>query len=170
MARLIVRHLDGSEPAQFQLVRQSDGKSVGPITVPSAVGFPVEGMPNSHLMRELRWYLEIFLDHPFPPFTCRADRILAALAAWGTQAFDALFGDRNSGRLFDAATSEEYASLHLEISSDDPKILHWPWEALRDSEVGVLARTCQVGRRLHKVRDPHPLSQDLPSDSSTSCS
>ena len=164
MAKIIVQHLDGSDPPQFHVVRQSDGKSVGPIAVPSPIGFPVEGMPNSHLMKELRWYLETFLDYPFPPFTDRADRIRAALAAWGTQGFDALFGDRHSGRLFDAATAEQYSSLHLEISSDDPKILHWPWEALRDPEVGVLARTCQIGRRLNKIRDPHPLSKDLPQD------
>ncbi|MEI7462464.1 MAG: CHAT domain-containing protein, partial [Pirellula sp.] len=164
MATLIVRHLDGSNPAQFHLVRQSDGKSVGPIEVPSPVGFAVDGMPNSHLMRELRWYLEVFLDYPFPPFTDRAERIQKSLEHWGTQAFDALFGSRDSGRLFDAATAQQYSDLHLEISSDDPKILHWPWEALRDVEVGVIARTCQISRRLNKVRDPHPLSDQLPKD------
>jgi tetratricopeptide (TPR) repeat protein len=162
MNKIVIRHVSGSDPAQFQAVRLDDGKSVGPIAVPSPIGFPVEGMPNSHLMRELRWYLEVFLDHPFPPFTNRAERILAALRAWGTQAFNALFADRASGRLLDAATSEQYSDLHLEISSDDPKILYWPWEALHDSEVGDLAKTCQISRRLNQVRDPHPISKDLP--------
>ena len=132
--------------------------------LPSPVGFPVQGRPNSDLMAELRWYLEIFLDHPFHPFTDRAERILAALRSWGTQAFDALLGHRSAGRLFEAATSEDYAQLQLEVVSDDPTILYWPWEALEDSEVGVLARTCQIQRRLAKVRDPHPLSENLPRD------
>ena len=66
--------------------------------------------------------------------------------------------------MFDAATSEQYAQLQLQISSDDPRVLHWPWEALRDPEVGVLARTCQVQRRLNKVRDPYPISEELPQD------
>ena len=164
MNKLIVRHLDGSNPPQFQVVRLSDGKSIGPITVPSPVGFPVEGMPNSHLMRELRWYLETFLDYPFPPFTDRAERIQSSLRAWGTGVFEALFDDCQSGRLFDAATDGKYSNLHLEISSDDPKILYWPWEALRDGEAGALAQTCQISRRLNKVRDPHPLSNQLPRD------
>jgi tetratricopeptide (TPR) repeat protein len=121
-------------------------------------------MPNSHLMRELRWYLEVFLDYPFPPLTDRAERIQKSLELWGTEAFNALFGSRDSGRLFDAATAHQYSSLHLEVSSDAPKILHWPWEALRDVEVGVIARTCQISRRLNKVRDPNPLSDQLPKD------
>lgn len=164
MAKLIVRHLDDSEPPQFHIVRQSDGKDIGPIQVPTAKGFPVDGMPNSELMKELRWYLETFLDYPFSPFTDRAERIQSALKNWGTQAFNALFSDRQTGRLFDAATEQQYADLHLEIASDDPAILYWPWEAMCDPEVGVLSRTCQISRRLNNVRDPHPISDELPKD------
>jgi hypothetical protein len=65
MKTLIVRHVDQSDPAQFQVVRLPDGKTIGPVVVPSPVGFPVAGRPNSDLMRELRWYLEGFLDYPF---------------------------------------------------------------------------------------------------------
>ncbi len=80
---LIIRHIDGSDPAQFQVVRLSDGKSTGPVSVPSPIGFPVEGRANSHLMRELRWYLELFLDYPFPPYTDVAARVQDALRVWG---------------------------------------------------------------------------------------
>jgi hypothetical protein len=164
MNPLIIRHVDASDPPQFQVVRLSDGKTIGPVPVPSPVGFPVVGRPHSDLMRELRWYLEGFLDYPFPPETEHAERIQDALKAWGQQAFEALFGHRATGRLFDAATSEQYGQLQLRISSDDPRVLHWPWEALRDPEVGVLARTCQVERQLNKLRDPHPVSARLPRD------
>jgi hypothetical protein len=34
----------------------------------------------------------------------------------------------------------------------------------RDPEAGVLARTCQVQRQLSRLRDPHPLSHQLPRD------
>ncbi|NQT16378.1 MAG: CHAT domain-containing protein [Planctomycetes bacterium] len=164
MKTLIIRHVDRSDPAQFQVVRLADGKSIGPVCVPSPVGFPVEGRPQSDLIRELRWYLESFLGYPFPPETDHAERVQDALKAWGEQAFLALFGDRATGRLFDAATSEQYGELELRISSDDPGVLYWPWEALRDPEAGVLARTCQVERQLNKLRDPHPISDDLPRD------
>ncbi|MFN9969912.1 MAG: hypothetical protein ACK58T_08440, partial [Phycisphaerae bacterium] len=92
MVKLIVRHLDDSNPPQFRLVRQNDGKDVGPLMISSPRGFPVEGMPHSELMKELRWYLEVFLDYPFSPFTERAERIQAALRRWGTEAFKSLFG------------------------------------------------------------------------------
>ena len=66
--------------------------------------FPVENRPNSDLMSELQWYLESFLDYPFPPETEHAERVLKSLRDWGEQAFRKLFDDRSAGRMFDAAT------------------------------------------------------------------
>jgi tetratricopeptide (TPR) repeat protein len=114
------------------------------------------------LLRELRWYLETFLDYPFPPETDRAERVLQSLKQWGEQAFNALFGSRAAGRMFEAATSKDYSQLHLQVSSDDARILAWPWEALRDPELGYLAHTCQIARRLHKLRGPQPIPASLP--------
>lgn len=155
---LIVRHTPDSDPPTFQVVRQRDSKTAAPVLVAPPIGFPVEGRPDSDLMRELRWYLETFLDYSFPPETDHADRVQVALRRWGTQAFEALFDNRDAGRMFDAAADGGYARLHLQISRDDPRILSWPWEALYDPEVGHLAHTCQIERRLNKVRDPQPLS------------
>ncbi|HLN26349.1 MAG TPA: tetratricopeptide repeat protein [Gemmataceae bacterium] len=87
-----------------------------------------------------------------------------ALRAWGKQAFESLFGDRAGGRLFDGATSDAYIKLHLQISSDDPRVLGWPWEALYDPEVGYLAQTCQIERRLNQIRDVQKLPESLPRD------
>ena len=103
-----------------------------------------------------------FLDYPFPPETDHAERVLQSLKQWGEQTFDALFGSRAAGRMFDAATSEDYTRLHLQISSDDARVLAWPWEALRDPELGYLAHTCQIERRLNKLRDPQPLPGRFP--------
>ena len=163
-AVLVVRHQPGSTPPSFQVVRLRDGKASQPAVLPPPFGFPVEGRPNSDLMHELQWYLEIFLDYPFPPETDHADRVLKALRDWGEQAFQSLFGDRSAGRMFDAATANDYSRLHLQISSDDPQVLSWPWEALRDPELGVLAHTCQIERRLNTVRDPQGLPDSLPKD------
>ncbi len=66
--------------------------------------------------------------------------------------------------MFDAATSQGYKKLHLQIISEDPRVLSWPWEALRDPEANYLSHACQIERRLDKVRDPRPLSLDLPDD------
>src|SRR5438034_10095275 len=66
-AALAIEHIEKSSPPLFTLTRLPDGKAAAPVTVPSPYQFPVEGQPNSQLMRELRWYLEHFLDYPFPP-------------------------------------------------------------------------------------------------------
>lgn len=55
-----------------------------------------------------------------------------------------------------------YDQLDLQISSGEPRILAWPWEALHDSAAGLLAQTCQIERRLNKVVAPQPLDERLP--------
>ena len=105
---LEVPHEDAHHPARRDRATRrgsrrsstADGRSTDTVAIPSPVGFPVEGRPHSDLMRELRWYLETFLDYPFPPETEHAERVQDALAAWGKQAFDSLFGDRRGGALF----------------------------------------------------------------------
>lgn len=163
VALLRINHIAGSEPAAFEVERLSDGKKASADEVPSPVTFPVEGRKDA-LLVELRWYLERFLEYPFSPETEHAERILASLRNWGEQTFRALFTNPAAVRFFAASTGSAYSDLHLQVASDDPKILGWPWEALRDPELGWLAQTCQVERRLNKVYDPQPISELLPMD------
>jgi tetratricopeptide (TPR) repeat protein len=162
MQTLIIKHVADSEPVQFQLVRKRDDNSTDPRGVVSPFGFPVEERPDSDLVEELAWYLEKFLDYPFSPETEHAERVLASLRAWGEQAFNALFGDKEGWELFEEATREGYERLHLVISSDDPRVLSWPWEALQSPKIGVLAQTCQIERDLNQIPDPQPISDKLP--------
>src|SRR5947209_2653546 len=111
MKTLIIRHVDTGDPPKFQAIFPEDGRGTDTVHIPSPIGFPVEGRPNSDLMRELRWYLEGFLDYPFPPEIEHAERIRGALRAWGASAFEALFGDRQGGDLFRDATSQGYEKL-----------------------------------------------------------
>jgi hypothetical protein len=173
LTTLIIRHQPNTEPPQFEVQRLSDGKRTPkPLSVPSPVGYPVEGLPNSDVLHELRWYLEDFLQFPFDPATGlphdpvsgRAARVQTALNKWGQTAFNALFDNRVAGRFFDAATEDDYADLHLQIASDDVAVLAWPWEALYDPQAGRLAAACQIERRLNDLRDPPPLSPNLPRD------
>ena len=43
-------------------------------------------------------------------------------------------------------------------------MLGWPWEALHDPQVGQLAQTCQIERRLNTVRKPDKVGQRWPED------
>ena len=160
MARLTISHV---EKTMFQVVRPRDGKISKPREIPSPFGFPVKNRPQSDLMGELRWYLEDFLDYPFSPYTDRAESVLQALDQWGTAAFNALFDTRDN--LFDGATSKgRYSQLALKIASDDPQVLGWPWEGLKDPQSGFLAQTCHIERRLGTLRDPVEPSPELPKD------
>src|SRR5947209_1388197 len=62
---LAITHTEASSAPKFALTRLADGKSLAPVSVASPYSGLVDGRPNSNLMRELRWYLEGFLDYPF---------------------------------------------------------------------------------------------------------
>src|SRR5712692_9483109 len=123
---LVIQQVSGD--GEFQVTRTKDFKTSKPVKVPSPYTWAVEGRPNSNLMVELQWYLEGFLEYPFPPETEHAARILEALKSWGEKAFEALFGNLSGGSLFQAATVADYRGLTLQIASDDAAVLSWPWE------------------------------------------
>ena len=144
---LAIEHVEGSAPPAFKVTRLPDGKAAAPVAIRSPYEFAVEGHPNSDLMRELRWYLEQFLDYPFPPETAHAEHVVDALKAWGTLAFNALFDRRDVGNWL-------AGSATLQVRSDDASVLSWPWEAMFDPQAGYVAHERRVERRLNKLRDP----------------
>jgi tetratricopeptide (TPR) repeat protein len=153
---LAIKHVAKSSPPAFVVERQDDGKSCPPVPIPSPNDEPVEDQPHSDLMEQLRWYLEEFLDYPFPPDTLRAEHVQAALRAWGTKAFHALFDRR------DAPAWLEQSEI-LQVRSDDAHILSWPWEALFDPRANYVAHRRRIERRLNEISDPPKLAT-LPDD------
>ena len=153
---LAIVHAEGSNPPAFHLTR-SDGKSLAPVKILTPYEFPVEGSPQFRLMRQLRWYLEHFLDYPYHPDTIAAEHVLDALKAWGSQAFNAIF-DRGHAREWLAQSNI------IQIKSDDPVVLSWPWEALFDPVAGsYVVLQSRMERQLNKLPDPPPTG-DLPTD------
>jgi tetratricopeptide (TPR) repeat protein len=165
MNTLIIRHNPKTSPPTFQVEEKGTYNSTTsqPVSLPSPFEFQ-SGIPNTSLMQGLQWYLEQFLSYPFPPDTDKKDKILQALEQWGVHVFDALFDNRDAGMMYGRAISNGLTELQLQISSDDPGILAWPWEALQDSRTGTLAHLCQIERVLNKIEQPLPLSSDLPGD------
>ncbi|KYF90800.1 hypothetical protein BE20_16565 [Sorangium cellulosum] len=82
----------------------------------------------------------------------------------GQRAFQALFERADAGGMFAAASAGGYHELLLQIWSDDPKVLAWPWEALRDLQGRALSPACQLERRLNRAQDPPPVPAELPRD------
>jgi tetratricopeptide (TPR) repeat protein len=165
MGSLIVQHVPDSDPPAFSVGRLDPPKTTPkPADIMPPEGFGAEQLAGSHLRRELRWYLEQFLEYPFPPNTERANRVLAVLEAWGTQAFSALFESGLARDWYHDATRDGTEALQLRIVANDPAVLAWPWEALHDPQRGYLAQQCHIERQLTDVPDPPPLPEDLPRD------
>ncbi|WP_263819465.1 tetratricopeptide repeat protein [Salinibacter sp.] len=158
--KLTIQHVPESEPPQFRLRREQDGKTTDPVEIPSPYHREV-GEGDRSLMDELRWYLENFLEYPFDPWTDRADRTLDELEAWGTRAFDVLFGGGDGRVWLDRARRD--GDVQIAVSADDPHVLSWPWEGLYDPRQGWVVHQHAVTRCLNDVADPPPLP-DLPDD------
>jgi len=158
MPILVVRH--EPESCRFSVVR------IGTSTIKESPNVEVAdplarllGGTQIKLGDELRWYLERYLDYPFGPNEERAQRTIDALRAWGAEAFNALFAGQ-ARDFYSKAVERGHTELQIVIASDDPAVLAWPWEALRDPLVGDLAQLCRIERQLNNVADPLPLSHD----------
>ncbi len=164
MTQLVIEHrADGT----FNVVRfLPDHKSVpagGKIVPPNE--FDVPGSAGEKLTGELRWLLEEFLDYPFHPRTDQANRAIAALQAWGEAAFKALFHSGDARDFYKDAVKPGLDQFRLLISSDDPQVLSWPWEALYDPKKQFIAQHCDIERKLTKdLDDPPKLPDTLPRD------
>lgn len=161
MARLSISQVPGSNPPQFIARNRDTEQSAPEAIIPSPYEWPVPNAGDEPLMVQLRWHLETFLSYPFEPHITRAAHIEAALKAWGTAAFAALFDNRATAHWL----SDVAGTVHdILISSDDPVLLAWPWEALHDSTLGYFAHRARIQRRLnHDIPEP-PALTGLPQD------
>ena len=119
---------------------------------------------NSNLQRELRWYLERYLDLPIDTNRTRAEEIQKVLSRWGRSCFDALFDGGHAHNWYQNAKGEGFTTLRLKIASDDPAVLSWPWEALESGHDGLLAHQCRIERQLNDIGDVNPLDSALLKD------
>ena len=71
---LVIQHVANSTPPGFLIARHDPHKATStPACVAPPDAFDVPGLGPGRFRPELRWYLEQFLDYPFPPATERAD-------------------------------------------------------------------------------------------------
>ena len=162
---LIIQHIgQGDLHPNFRVMRHSDNKYSSDIEIESPYRFLVKDRPNDNLMSQLRWYLEEFLTYPFSPRTEQATKVEQALKSWGEKTFFAIFGRGFTKDLIvEWKRKRNENPLHIQISSDDPAVHSWPWEALLDSEIGILANQAQIERRVNqKLHNQTRLSDKLP--------
>ena len=149
--------------AEFFIIRGSDLKQAGPVYLKSPEQIRVQGRPQSNLRQDVKWYLENYLELPLGGNISVAERTEAALQAWGTDCFDAINQGRAAG-FFLHARDDGLENLTLTITSDDPNILSWPWEALHSPDDGFLALRCRIERQLSELGDTVPPHASLPKD------
>lgn len=140
MHELIIRHIPETIPPQFQL-EKNGVKTTEPVILPSPFEFRIRDIPNTSLMKGLRWYLERFLDYPFHPETDHVNYVLNALKDWGQKVFSSL-------------SLVNHIQPDLRIACNDPLILNWPWEAITDEQGEFIAQTCQINRQIMNAASP----------------
>ncbi|MDR3000769.1 MAG: tetratricopeptide repeat protein [Fibromonadaceae bacterium] len=161
--QLQVSHISSQDGSyQFKVVRLDGGKSSDPVTLVSPKDVSI-GRGDKKLLSELRWYLEEYLDMPLDVHTERSKDVQKALRNWGKECFEALFTG-HARDWFQEARRGGLENLQLKISSDDPAVLSWPWEALYCDDDKFLAQRCCIERQLSKLGAPLPLSAELPQD------
>lgn len=162
--QLQIRHIGyHDDKPTFVVVRGNDMKFSSEVNLTPPDQTPIPGRPNSNLHQDLRWYLEQFLELPLGAYLDTADRVQAALQAWGSACFNTLF-QKQARDWFQNARQQGLGKLTLKVASNDPRVLAWPWEALHNPEGGMLAHHCQIERQLSELHDPLPLSPSLPQD------
>lgn len=165
MTELVIQHNRINDTDSYTVFNPADLRLSGEYAeIPCPYTLAVEGRPKSNLMFDLQWYLEKFLEYPFDPDDATADRVLDRLKLWGEDAFKTLFGSGEAVHWFRDAENEGLENLSLVISSDDPRVLSYPWEALMHDGSGFLAQQCRIERRMNKVGTSHKIPKELPKD------
>jgi tetratricopeptide (TPR) repeat protein len=109
---------------------------------------------------DLRWYLEDYMDLPDGGAVTRAERIERNLAVWGRKLYETLFtAEENRALLSRLLAGSE--PRELTIATQDPVLLHLPWELMAD-EAGSLAQRLSVRRQLEQPVTITPRPARLP--------
>ena len=132
VSQLIISQVSGGDQPEF-VITNANGDASQAIRITSPYDYVVPNAGGASLISELRWSLERFLQYPFPPDTNRSERASEALKDWGTKTFKELFIPHAIGWLPKSAGDV----FSVVVSSDDPHVLSWPWEALRDERFGM---------------------------------
>jgi hypothetical protein len=138
----------------FERFQETDGHTFGVKLVPSWGGQPTDGerfdaplTPDD--FKEIRWYLEHYLDLPDAGATVRAQHVEASLEEWGQRLLQGVVRaypphrDLLRGFLRDDAAEVDRT---LTIATDDPGILHLPWELLADRQSHLCERGILIRR------------------------
>jgi len=118
---------------------------------------------NQQDARELRWYLEDYLEYPLDPAPRIAGRIEGRMADLGRDLFAAVFANSETRDLW-AVVRDRLSETRVEVITDVANATAVPWELLRDpktdSPVALRARSFVRGYRRGAQRPQLPRVTD----------
>jgi tetratricopeptide (TPR) repeat protein len=147
-----------SQPYQARLIIRRNGDNLSASWLDGegqeSLPFPLALPLNRDDARDLRWYLEEFVQFHGTGDLARARPIEARLDAWGKATFEALFGNREGAgvyhRLMEAARKQQPCLLTL--GTTDPAVLAQPWELVRDAQGPLALQGVTIRRQLQGFR------------------
>ena len=101
-------------------------------------GIPFTDPLTEKELKDLRWYLEEYLDWPFnEPVRKRAQEIERNLDEWGAALFGAVFAKPEARVLCDRLLESKDEERFLTIQSPDARVLRLPWELNRQESFRI---------------------------------
>ncbi len=126
----------------------------------SGVEVPFAPFLSEDDYKNLRWYLEEYMDLPDGGAVIRAQGIERDMQVWGRRLHDELFApEENRALLKDLLRAPR--PRELTIATQDPALLRLPWELMAD-EAGSLAQRVSVRRQLEEPETSEPRPVELP--------
>jgi hypothetical protein len=147
LRRTILAPAAAAGPEAFALQQVRD--QLAPAgSAPPPAHWPIPADSKSNLAQALPWYLEQFVQQPTDMGVQRAQHVKRALRDWGKDVFSKLFNTDQARTAYDALAESSLSQRNrIEIHSDDPQVLAWPWEALFDHHDCPVAQMMAVERR-----------------------
>ena len=133
---------DEAAPIFVSLFRPDAGVS----TNPAAFTPPLDDA----ILKEIRWYLEVFSTWPAEEDYARAERIEASLEDWGRALRDSLIAEPKAARLWQQFVDDPAEGKQATLDATDPRVLRLPWELLADVGGHIFSQGISVRRRMQQ--------------------
>jgi hypothetical protein len=106
-------------------------------------------------LKDLRWYLEEYLDWPFNPIIrSRGEEIEAKLDDWGAALFRSLFAGPEARVLYNNLVEGKDGERFLTLQSPDARVLRLPWELIRDKAGPLITAGVSIRRHVEQPVTP----------------
>ncbi|GEM_PF-2939067 len=131
--RLRLKQTAGTDPDTYNAEINFDEDGQAPRSVD--VKFSFKLFEQDH--KDLRWYLEDFLQYPLDPAPKVAERVEKRISEIGAELFKAVFQANDDARDLWATLRDKLDDTRVEIITEIKQATAIPWELIRDPKTDV---------------------------------